>query len=84
LAGFDSWSTFQGRSIPTYAPSQPSNPIAVGGYQMPRIGNPDQFQPQQAMIPPNAQPTQGQMQPQQMPAQQQQLPPAFGGGYGRP
>jgi hypothetical protein len=39
-------------------------PMQVGNYQMPRIGNPDQFVPQQAMTPPNAQPTQGQM-PQQ-------------------
>jgi hypothetical protein len=48
----------------TYAPSQPNNPIAVGNYQMPRMGNSDQFVPQQAMTPPNAQPTQGQI-PQQ-------------------
>jgi len=40
------------------------NPIAVGGYQMPRVGNPDQFVPQQSMTPPNAMPTQGQA-PQQ-------------------
>lgn len=46
------------------------NPIAVGGYQMPRLGNPDQFVPQQAMTPPNAMPTQGQA-PQQ--------PQGFGG-----
>jgi len=46
------------------------NPIAVGGYQMPRVGNPDQFVPQQAMTPPNAMPTQGQA-PQQ--------PQGFGG-----
>jgi len=70
----------------TYAPSQPNNPIAVGGYQMPRIGNADQFQPQQAMTPPNAQPTQGQL-PQGAPAQQpmqqpMQLPPALGGNGG--
>lgn len=46
----------------------PENPIAVGGYQMPRIGNPDQYQPEQAMTPPNAQPAQGQMpQTPQMP-----------------
>lgn len=69
----------------TYAPNQAA-PIAVGGYQMPRIGNADQFVPQQAMTPPNAQPTQGQapqmpQQPIQQPAQQpQELPPAFGGG----
>jgi hypothetical protein len=66
----------------TYAPSQPNNPIAVGGYQMPRVGNPDQFVPQQAMTPPNATPTQGQMQPPPQPqpdAAPQQLPPALGG-----
>ena len=49
------------------------NPIAVGGYQMPRVGNPDQFVPQQAMTPPNAMPTQGQMQ------QPPQQPQGFGG-----
>lgn len=56
--------------------------MPIGDYQMPRIGNPDQFQPQQAMTPPNAQPTQGQMPmqaPASDPAQPQQLPPAFGG-----
>lgn len=68
----------------TYAPNQ-AQPIAVGGYQMPRIGNAAQFQPQQAALPPNAQPTQGQLPqgqpPQQAPQQQpQELPPAFGGG----
>jgi hypothetical protein len=64
----------------TYAPSQPSNPIAVGNYQMPRLGNPDQFLPQQAMTPPNATPTQGQV-PQMLGAQgqEQSLPPALGG-----
>lgn len=71
----------------TYAPSQPNNPIAVGGYQMPRMGNPDQFQPQQAMMPPNAQPTQGQGTPQapqqpQQPAPPESLPPALGGQQG--
>lgn len=50
-------------------------PMQIGSYQMPRIGNPDQFVPQQAMTPPNAQPTQG-MAPQ---SDQQQLPPALGG-----
>jgi len=50
-------------------------PMAIGGYQMPRIGNPDQFVPQQAMTPPTAQPTQGAL-PQQP---QQPLPPALGG-----
>jgi hypothetical protein len=52
------------------------NPIGVGGYQMPRIGNPDQYQPERVMTPPAAQPTQGQMP---MPQQQQALPPALGG-----
>lgn len=60
----------------TYAPSQPNNPIAVGSYQMPRLGNPDQFVPQQAMTPPNAMPTQGTLPQQAAPAQ---LPPALGG-----
>lgn len=40
------------------------NPIAVGDYQMPRVGNADLFQPQQVNTPPNAQPAQGQLQPQ--------------------
>jgi hypothetical protein len=53
----------------------------IGGYQMPRIGNPDEYVPQQAMTPPNAAPAQGQM-PQGIPQQSapQQLPPALGGG----
>ena len=49
----------------------PENPIAIGGYQMPRIGDPAQFasQADPAALPPNAQPTQGQMpQTPQMPA----------------
>lgn len=71
-----------------YAPNQ-AQPIAVGSnYQMPRMGSADQFQPSQAMIPPNAQPTQGQLppgvppitpQPQAPQQSQQALPPAFGG-----
>jgi hypothetical protein len=56
----------------TFAPNQ-AQPINVGGYQMPRMGDADQFQPQQAMTPPNAQPTQGQL-PQQAPAPMQQAP----------
>jgi hypothetical protein len=52
------------------APQPAQNPIAVGNYQMPRVGNADQFMPQQAMTPPNATPTQGQL-PQQ--------PQGFGG-----
>jgi hypothetical protein len=60
------------------APAAPQleNPIAVGNYQMPRIGNPDQFVPQQVMTPPAATPTQGQMQPQMA---QGSLPPALEG-----
>jgi len=50
------------------APSQPAPaperapPLAIGGYQMPRAGSPDLYQPQQVETPPAAQPTQGQMQ----------------------
>lgn len=73
----------------TFAPNQAA-PIAVGGYQMPRLGNADQFNPQQALLPPNAQPAQGQLPmqaPQQAPVQQppvqqaqpQGLPPALSG-----
>lgn len=43
----------------------PATPIAVGGYQMPRVGDAAQFDPQQVNLPPNAQPAQGlPMQPQ--------------------
>lgn len=50
-------------------PGGQAGPIAVGDYQMPRMGDAAQFTPQQtdpAALPPNAQPTQGQlpMQPQ--------------------
>lgn len=70
----------------TYAPNQ-AQPIAVGGYQMPRVGGADLYQPQQAMLPPNATPTQGQMPaaaPMQAPAMPPQapqggLPPALEG-----
>ena len=48
-------------------PQPPMNPIAIGGYQMPRIGNPDSFVPEQAFTPPAAQPAQGQMMPQPAP-----------------
>jgi len=73
---------------PSQQPAQPAQPpqaapIAVGNYQMPRIGMADLYQPQQANIPPNAQPTQGQMPPMQQ-AQPSQLPPAFGGMEGGP
>lgn len=69
--------------FPQQQPDQ-AGALPIGGYQMPRIGNPDQFQPQQAMTPPNAQPTQGQL-PQQAQQPQQQdipLPPALGGSGG--
>lgn len=69
----------------TFAPNQ-AQPISVGGYQMPRIGSADLYQPtttdisaQSRTLPPNAQPTQGVL-PQQ-PEQEQPLPPAFGGNY---
>lgn len=55
----------QQEQVPPQAPQPAQNPIAVGNYQMPRVGNADQFMPQQAMTPPNAMPTQGQMPPQQ-------------------
>lgn len=56
---------------PMGAPSQAmaqtqANPISVGDYQMPRMGNPDLFQPQHVNIPPAAQPAQGQMPQQQL------------------
>jgi hypothetical protein len=57
---------------------QQNNPISIGGYQMPRLGNADQYQPQQVMLPPNAQPAQGQLTPQEAP-QPPSLPPALGG-----
>ena len=49
-------------SLGTVAPSAgfqdpQAQPLAIGSYQMPRIGSPDQFQPQQALLPANAQPT---------------------------
>jgi hypothetical protein len=66
----------------TYAPNQ-AQPIAVGGYQMPRVGGADLYNPQQAMLPPNATLTQGQeaMPPPQMQQQTQpgSLPPALQG-----
>jgi hypothetical protein len=57
-------------------------PIAVGGYQMPRVGDAAQFTPDAAAIPQNAQPAPQQpatdfsAQSRQQP--QQPLPPAFG------
>jgi hypothetical protein len=67
----------------TFAPNQ-AQPIAVGNYQMPRLGNADQYQPQQVMLPPNAQPAQGQLPqaPPPAPAAPAQLPPALGGSQG--
>lgn len=41
----------------------PENPIAVGGYQVPRLGDAAQFQPDPAALPVNAQPVQGQLPP---------------------
>jgi hypothetical protein len=49
-----------------------ASPMAVGGYQMPRIGDQAQFTPppqDPAALPPNAQPTQGQMPTPQQPQQ---------------
>ena len=63
---------------PNGAPSSAASPLAVGGYQMPRIGNMAQFTPppaDPAVLPQNAQPTQG-----QMPDVQSKLSPALGGG----
>jgi len=57
------------------APAPQAGPLAIGGYQMPRVGSPDLYQPQQVMTPPQAQPTQGQQAPQM----DQGLPPALGG-----
>ncbi|MHC2867989.1 hypothetical protein ACVIYH_009122 [Bradyrhizobium diazoefficiens] len=70
----------QSQGFPQQDQAAQAAPLQIGGYQMPRIGNADQFQPQQAMTPPNAMPTQGQMQPQMAPQQMpQELPPALGG-----
>jgi hypothetical protein len=61
-------------AAPHAAPAAPAaSPLAIGNYQMPRVGNPDLYQPQQVDTPPNAQPTQGQQQVSP-------LPPIFGGG----
>lgn len=57
-----------------------ASPLAVGGYQMPRMGDAAQFTPppqDPGALPQNAQPAQGQL-PMQAP-QQQPLPPALGG-----
>jgi hypothetical protein len=55
------------------APEQAA-PIAVGNYQMPRVGTEAAFTPDPAAIPQNAQPAQGQMPPQMMQTQQPPLP----------
>ncbi|RTE91911.1 hypothetical protein [Bradyrhizobium sp. LVM 105] len=70
-----SWPMARPAPQPQQPSPQPENSIAVGNYQMPRIGNPDQFVPQQAMTPSNAVPAQGQM-PADTP-QQSTLPPAL-------
>lgn len=66
------------------APDQ-ATPLAIGSYQMPRIGAAAQFAPQQpdpAALPVNAQPVQGQLPQGQIAPMQadQPLPPALGGG----
>jgi hypothetical protein len=53
-----------------------ASPVGVGGYQMPRIGDQAQFQPDPAALPVNAQPVQGQLPP----AQPQESPGGFGAG----
>jgi hypothetical protein len=55
--------------LPPQSDPNAATPIGVGNYQMPRMGSADQYQPQQAMMPPNAQPTQGQL-PAQTPQEQ--------------
>lgn len=63
----------------------PAQPIAIGNYQMPRMGTAPQFAGDPAALPQNAQSAQGQMPPQAAPMQAppapqtQQLPPALGG-----
>jgi hypothetical protein len=63
---------FASNPMDANAQMQPqAQPIAVGDYQMPRIGAPAQFTADPAAIPQNAQPTQGY---QQQPMQQDPLP----------
>jgi hypothetical protein len=52
----------QSQGFPQSEQPQQAQPMQVGNYQMPRMGNADLYQPQQVMTPPNAQPTQGQAQ----------------------
>jgi hypothetical protein len=68
--------------VPPQAAPQPerASPIAVGGYQMPRVGNPDLYQPQQVDTPPAAQPTQGTSAPPAVQAAFMQPPSASGFG----
>lgn len=68
----------------TFAPNQ-AQPIAVGNYQMPRIGDAGQFQPSPAIqaaaaAPPSALNANAQ-QPGPQPQEEASLPPAFGGDY---
>lgn len=54
------------------SPEPRANPLPIGpNYAMPRVGNPNMFDPQQVNLPQNAQPAQGQMVPQQS------MPPSF-------
>jgi len=68
--------------VPPQAAPQPerASPIAVGGYQMPRVGNPDLYQSQQVDTPPAAQPTQGTSTPPAVQAAFMQPPSASGFG----
>lgn len=79
-AGYQPSSGF-GQPAQQQPPIAQAQPMAVGGYQMPRLGAADLYNPAQMNLPPNAQPTQGmQQQPQAQPAPDQgQLPPALGG-----
>jgi hypothetical protein len=66
----------QSQGFPQLDQPQQAQPMQVGNYQMPRVGNADLYQPQQAMTPPNAQPTQGQA------PQMQAIPEPGGFGAG--
>jgi hypothetical protein len=70
-------------SAPTMAAPAPdpaqAGPIGVGGYQMPRVGAPDLYQPEQVNTPPQAQPAQG-MQARPVPPSFIQPPTAAGFG----
>lgn len=60
--------------FPDQPAPQVATPLAMGDYQMPRVGPMAAFTPDPATIPQNAQPTQGQLPMQQPPAQE----PSFG------